>query len=450
MDILPILPKESIHFFEQQFLPQLSPQIKRISAIALLIVSCFSACFLLYYTSLKFRKVEPKKAEPLSKPQNLPALKEEVERAYHQQVKSFSFKVFQKMINESQTENQLTSPLGISLLMSMIQHGVNQENQREIADVICLPKDESEMKVCAYQLIEKLKHLGLDIAGLLYLNAHYRLNPEYQRLVSQHYQSKVESGSSADEVNAWVKQATNGQIQEIIAQNDLVDFFVALVNAIHFKATWAKPFKKEDTFSAIFATPNELVEAETMHTIEQFDYFEDDNCQAIKLPYRDKSGVSMMLMLPKKDNDFRFVEDSFFETFSKGKTTEMVKLAVPKFKIEHEIDVKIFLENMGLEKLFAKPDFSPLVDLSHPPSKEILSQLRISKMSQKTALACDEEGTEASSVTVAVVQSKSCHFPPGHSKEINFNHPFLAALISEETQIPIQLGIIRDPVGQSS
>ena len=287
--------------------------------------------------------------------------------------------------------------------------------------------------------------MGLDLAGLLYLNGKYRLNPNYQTLVSEYYQSKVESGSSADEVNAWVKQATNGQIQEIISQNDLVDFFIALVNAIHLKATWTKPFNPEDTRPAFFMKPTGKISVKMMQTVAQFEYLEHDSCQAVKLKYSDKSGISMMLILPKEDNDFAFIDDSFFEQFSDWMTTERVQVAVPKFKIEHEVDIKKFLEEKGLKGLFGKPDFSNLADLTHPATQEALTELKISTMIQKSALVCDEEGTEASSATAAVIVLESLSYSPEHTVEITFNRPFLAALISEKDLTPIQFAVIRNP-----
>ena len=147
MNILPTLYRESIHFFEQSFLPQLNAQQKKISAIALLAFSCLSACYLLYFCCFKARKGELLK-DPLNislkDPQNIPEIKVEAEISYKQGMNVFSFEVLQQIIGESQTENKLISPLGISLLISMIKHGISQEDQKEIERVIHLPQDESE------------------------------------------------------------------------------------------------------------------------------------------------------------------------------------------------------------------------------------------------------------------------------------------------------------------
>lgn len=447
MNILSSIYRESVHFFERSFLPTLTARQKKISALALAALSSLALCYALY-CRLRARNINVFEGEDVevlhkrSEPKDIPDIEAQAKIDYQQGIREFTLEVLQKKIAESKTDNQLISPLGISFLLSMIKHAVGPEDQEEIERIIHLPHGEKELKVSAYEFIKKLMNNGFNIAGLLYLNPQYRLNPDYQTLASLYYQSMAESGSSADQVNAWAKKVTNGQIKEIITQEDLIDFFVVLANAIHFKAKWAKPFEADDTYPENFATPTKEVKVDMMHQTSECGYYEDEHCQAIKLAYLENES-SMLLILPKNDNDFSFFNGSHLEAINEGLKSETVKIALPKFKLEQEVDVKKMLEEMGMDHLFKQPDFSPLVDMEHAPSKSALPELFISQIKQKSALECDEEGTEASTVTVAIVTQECCMMSPKSDKEIRFDRPFLAIL--SLAQDPILCGVIRDP-----
>lgn len=158
-----------------------------------------------------------------------------------------------------------------------------------------------------------------------------------------------------------------------------------------------------------------------MHKTDDVAYFSDEDCEVIKLSYSDKSAFSLLLVLPKKDNDFSFMNASKFDVISQGLSIEEVKIALPKFKFETEFDVKKMLEEKGMKHLFDKPDFTPLVDINHPASKAVLPKLKISQIKQKAALECNEDGTEASVVTVAVIMIESACMPKASPKEIRFD-----------------------------
>ncbi|MBS0655311.1 MAG: hypothetical protein JSR46_06020 [Verrucomicrobia bacterium] len=120
-----------------------------------------------------------------------------------------------------------------------------------------------------------------------------------------------------------------------------------------------------------------------------------------------------------------------------------LQIHLPKFKIEDKVDVKSTLEGMGMGQLFEKADFSNMVDSSHQPTAAILRELVIKKITQKSVLAVDEQGTEAATVTVQVMKAECCVHDDAPQKTINFNRPFLSVLTYK--QAPILMGAIRAP-----
>ncbi len=442
MHILPSIYRQSVHFFEHSFLPQSTSQQKKISVLALMAFSCLAACYAIYRCCCfkAYKEESDIKFKPIPEPLILSQVSQKEQDETIKAIQEFTaYEVLPAIMAKSTTDNVLVSSLGIALLLSMIKPGVGPDDQEEITTLLHLPKDENTLKESAFRLIKKLQSSGIDIASLLYLNDHYRLNPDYQNLASQYYRSKVQSGSSATEVNAWVKHATNGKIQDIISQDDLTDFFLVLANAIHFKGEWSQPFNETDTVQDDFHTPNGKVKVDMMHTVNKCQYFENNDCKLIELTYKNHPDIKLKLILPEKNNDF-----SCFNSGHMMTQKETVAIALPKFKIEYETDVKELLSTMDVDHLFNQPDFAPLADLNHGPTKAALPKLQISKMVQKTTLEFHEKGTEASASTAAVIVQESFKPIPPYSKEVNFNRPFFVDLSFKDTTL--FFGIVRNPI----
>lgn len=352
--------------------------------------------------------------------------------------------MFSQAVAQGGSKNLMISPLSVSLVLSMIKHGLSEKDQEELERIVHLPKDENVLKGCAHRLMDQLKAAGFDVANLVYLNKEYRLNPTYQQGISQCYQSKVVSGTSADDINRWVEEKTRGQIIKMVEQKDLDSFFVALLNAIYFKSSWVDAFSRSMTKPENFHVDDtQMIKVEMMHDERSVDYFENGQCQAIKLPYKNCHEAKMLLILPKKGEHFSSINEAFFDEVNKGMQKQEVRIALPKFAISHEINMKDLLNKMGVSNLFGKPDFTPLVDGEHAHSKNALKDLYVSEVKQKSALEVDEKGTEASTVTMLTVRCESCLMPEPTKAEIIFNRPFMACLVKEET--PILMSVIQNP-----
>lgn len=373
---------------------------------------------------------------------------------YMQGIKTFTFELLQKRIVDWAANNDLISPLGISILLSMIKHGVGLKDRTEIEKFIHLPRDVDELKGKIYELIQKLKSNGLDIANILYLHNKYRLNPQCQDLISHYYQSLVKTGSNEGPVNEYIREKTNGYIQGSIGHDDVFKFNVLLANAIHFRAAWSHPFNPLENRQADFVKlDHTTVKVNMMHQTGEFEYFEDLDCRAIKLPYNsgDKSNF-LLLILPTRDYKFLFMSAFKFDDILKNPdklTREKVKLSLPKFSFDYKIDVKKLLKGLrtGMDEVIDRPDFSSLLDQTHTPSKKALRELSINAISQQTSFSCDEMGSETRAVapTERVREEKETESLV-HTKELNFDRPFLAVLVSEG--IPVLLGLVKDPTAE--
>ena len=91
---------------------------------------------------------------------------------------------------------------------------------------------------------------------------------------------------SVDHINAWVAEATNGAIPELVSRLGSDDGLV-LANAMRFEGEWAQRFDPERTVSAPFhLRTGAAPEVPTMHADDlPARYREDGDLQAVALPY---------------------------------------------------------------------------------------------------------------------------------------------------------------------
>ena len=75
---------------------------------------------------------------------------------------------------------------------------------------------------------------------------------------------------------------------------------MVLINALYFKGKWQQPFENNDTHMNTFLNFNKQQKmVNFMNCTKKFDYFEDNNIQAISLNY-EKDNLKALIILPKK------------------------------------------------------------------------------------------------------------------------------------------------------
>src|SRR5262249_12446739 len=107
--------------------------------------------------------------------------------------------------------------------------------------------------------------------------------------------------SARQTINSWVAERTRQKINDLLppgllsAQTRLV-----LTNAIYFKGTWAKRFEKTATRDeGFYVAPDRPVKVPVMRQVDEFDYFDGGDFQALALPYTGKE-LALLVLLPRK------------------------------------------------------------------------------------------------------------------------------------------------------
>ncbi|XP_017784657.1 PREDICTED: serpin I2-like [Nicrophorus vespilloides] len=338
----------------------------------------------------------------------------------------FAMELFQEVLR-TEPGNLLVSPVSLQMVMSVAAIGARGPTQLEALDVLKLPPNEQIVVRTLNYIISTLKgneNFALNLANGLFVSDQFRINETFRSLVQRGFGAQVQTldfqqrEQSSNAINNWVAQKTNNKIKELVSPNELLpESRLFLLNAIHFKGNWLKPFDQYDTILRPFHLDNGAVEnVHMMQITDSFDYYDNGEYQLLSMPY-EGGEASMVFILPRKGRSLQNVQ--LQNLISAPFTQQLVRVQIPRFSIETTVQFKPILEKMGMRHIFSRA-----ADLSG-----IGSDLIVDKVVQKTFINVTEKGTEAAAATAGGVVTLSIPAPDHRVKsEFIADRPFLVVL----------------------
>jgi serpin B len=341
--------------------------------------------------------------------------------------------------------NVFLSPAGLAFALSMAANGAQGETLRQILAALQLETGAPDLNQANQALLEHLSRLDpkikLEIANSLWTAQDAKIKPAFLAGSRQSYQAEVASvdfdnPATAQKINGWCSDHTHGKIPKMV-QPPLDANRLIVLDAIYFKGDWTVPFDKMRTRDLPFTLGNgQTVTHPRMSRTGDFEYYEDDAFQAVRLPYAGRA-VSMYVFLPKKTLD-EFLQNLTPENwrqwimqlgFRKG-TVEL-----PRFKLENEYDLKETLKALGMPVAFTRQaNFHGISD----------EPLYIDWVKQKTYVDVNEEGTEATAVTGIGMRAMVVRREPPPFRMV-VDRPFFLAIRENQSGAMLFLGAIVDP-----
>jgi serpin B len=363
----------------------------------------------------------------------------------------FGFKLFKEIVEAEPDANIFISPLSVSMALGMTLNGADGETQTAMEQTLEFASMTTDEINRSYQsLIELLTQLDprvvFDIANSIWYREGMNFEQEFIDRNTTYFDALVqaldfEDPRSVDTINNWVKENTDGKIPQIIEEitDELVMF---LINAIYFNGTWTYEFDKEQTQDDFFTLPDGSQKTcKMMIQTNEFNYLENDDFQAIDLPYGDGE-FRMTILLPKPTRHL----DGLIAEFDEGNwndwqhsfSKDSVTLQLPKFKLEYEIKLNDVLSALGMGIAFDRwqADFTGM----YKPGGTYISFVK-----HKTFLEVDEEGTEAAAATVVAIGIVSAQ-PPRQMKFMRVDRPFLFVIRENHSGTLLFMGKIVAPV----
>lgn len=267
---------------------------------------------------------------------------------------------------------------------------------------------------------------------------------------------------SAGIINDWASEETNGKVPTIVSPDTFGPCVppqwectrLVLTNAIYFKGLWAEDhdFDKANTEDDYFnLADGGQVKVPMMYQVRELRYAEGDNHQVVELPYQGKR-LAMVIFLPasgKFDEFASELDSELVSAYHAGWNQRIVKLTMPRFKMEKSVDTKDALQQLGMTDAFSPvvgvADFSGMVDFSSPTSPDV--GIYIENVLQKSFVEVTEKGTEAAAVTVVSMGAVSESIPPTPLPPVvmDVDRPFIFLIRDTYTDAILFLGRVADP-----
>lgn len=358
----------------------------------------------------------------------------------------FAFDLLNELIKNKEEPNTFFSPFSIHSALSMTYNGAAGDTQREMAEVLHVSDYEQSEVNRAYasflsRTFEQNYNATLNIANSLWLKEGYPFLEDFVTKTEDYYLAKVSEmdfsdPTTADEINKWVKQKTNGKIEKMI-ENIESNTVAYLINAIYFYGEWEHSFDEKQSFEDSFYVMGDKPKQQAfMRQTNQYNYYENEQMQAIDLPYKDNE-LSMIVMLPKEGASL----DDFYEQLTYEQWTNWVSqlnkhevsITLPKFKMDYSTNLNDSLINLGMPSAFTgNADFSEMVKNGGVCIDEVL---------HKSYIEVNEKGTEAAAATS--VEMKEAASPI--MKIMNVNQPFFFVIRDNESGIILFMGEVNSP-----
>ena len=238
--------------------------------------------------------------------------------------------------------------------------------------------------------------------------------------------------AAPERVNAWVAEQTRNMIPRIVDRFDADEVF-ALADAAYFDGAWTEPFDPAQTQPRPFTRPDgSTVEVPTMHAEGSFEYFDDDDLQAVRLPYGNQGELCFVAVVARDGLEPPRIGD--WDALQTSHRTGSI--AVPRFSAQSSLDLADTLKALGLGPAFDPgPDFDGLFSGPEPKA--------LGRVLHRARVDVDEQGTRAAAVTVvtAIATAYRAETP----FELRLDRPFLWAVEDRRTGTLLFLGIVTDP-----
>jgi len=392
---------------------------------------------------------EPKVEEPTSRGA-VPISLEGNQQAINNKLNDFAWKLFNEAYAQKTGKaNILLSPLSLEIALGMFQNGLVEADQQELLKTMGL-ENYTAAEVNAYfktmveGMLEADEQATLEIANALWYRDEQEINADFQQALKDNFEAKVEKApfddTTIEAINAWCAAQTHDLITELVNNNFRPDVF-ALLNAVYFKAGWKSVFDKEKTEELPFLLADGTNANIPMmqkfplmeETHEEFYYLENENYQAVALPFKNEAFL-WFAILPQKDKS---VADILPQITAETLTNllkykgELSAVIIPKYEVDYTVSNLVnIIDALNPDLHFKYLDFQGAFDTPLPVDMEIDAL-------QKTAFKIDEEGAEAAAVTGIVGVTS---VPPS----IKLDRPFIYGLMETSTSCPMFIGYFGD------
>ena len=281
---------------------------------------------------------------------------------------TFSLKLTNQL-TASTNENFFVSPFSILTALAMCYFGAKHETARQLKNLLDLNAfDDNErllQEIHTFMtMLNEGKNVTLNTANKIYPRLGYPLNNDFVDKIRNGFRGDIEEldyskkEQAVKTINSWVEDQTAKKITNLISPDVINrETRLILVNAIYFKGSWTIPFEKAKTEKKNFNLLGGSVKQVDMMQLNGKSFKVHINplgleCQTLELPYAGDK-VAITIILPNKNVDLTTFQKSLqanhiHDLLKLKNIPRKVNVQLPKFKLEKQFEVHLFLMIMHI------------------------------------------------------------------------------------------------------
>lgn len=340
------------------------------------------------------------------------------------------------------------SPFSIFIALLLLVNGTKGVTQREVMQTI-VPLDSphgvtlEDLNHDTKKILYSIRRSGfVHIANSIWAskNSPFRFRRSYMDDMESIFFAQAQVAGTIDDINDWCNDKTNGKISSIVQQ--LPD--LSLVNAVHFKANWLKTFDENSTRTQRFykGTDRE-VSCEMMSLNTSLVYHETEGYQSVMLPYERDTGFVAVVVLSRHSNYDGKVrlpwERIWRDLQDSNEKNGLLKL--PRFRVESELDIKEYLQAIGIRNAFqyGNQEFGSMIADPYPERDGVV----VDKVIHKVFVDVNELGTEAAAASLVSI-TRGANLDT-LAFEMICDRPFNFYICDNDTGMRLFMGHVRSP-----
>ena len=350
---------------------------------------------------------------------------------------AFTKEILKACFSQDMKENLVLSPLSVLVLLSMLAGSTAGDSRREILALIDGGNYYEQTRQRIKDLQKRLASKGsLSCANAVCVKSEIgdKIKSDYIEELRRFYSGEFFSSSDiVGEVNAWAAKKTNGMIEDALDES-MAEMLACLINAVAFDSKWEEQYEDNDIWDEEFTDiSNKSSDVPMLHS-EEYRYIEDELYTGFIKDYKGEE-YSFMGLLPNKCGTSQIIRClkviDFTNAFKSAVNIE-VQVTMPEFSCSSDYDISGFCNDMGIVQAFTPDaDFSPMSD----------EWIKVEKILHKAKIELDRSGTKAAAITEAVLYA-GCAFSFTDYKTVKLNRPFIYAIMHNETQLPVFVGVV--------
>lgn len=356
--------------------------------------------------------------------------------------------LFQSAVTASKDENVLLSPLSVQLALAMTANGAAGQTKEEMETLLGGEITLEDLNEYLYSYVKSLssgEKCKLRIANSIWFRddeKRLQVEKDFLQCNADYYGAQVYKAAfdkqTLKDVNAWVKDHTDGIIDNVLEQID-PDAVMYLINALTFAGEWMQVYDKSEVYKGNFTNiAGKAYAVDMMHSTESV-YLQDARATGFMKPYKGGK-YSFAALLPNEGVDIMdyiagLTGESLRETLGSAQSGA-VTAALPKFSYEYGLIMNDVLKGLGIPTAFdgSAADFSRM---AHSPRGNI----SIEEVLHKTFISVDELGTKAGAVTKIEMVDECA---PMSQWVVNLDRPFVYMIVDNQTNLPVFIGSVTD------